>query len=286
MEETAPDNTKDESRDPSKTSASKLKTSGEGGKEGGLSYEKYETADSLELFLKDNTPDKNDAAQEMLTAIVDEKLEATLAVSCMAVDPDKLGTHDWYHGCLPFEDIAGLLKSDGDFLVRELAPDAGRSATACVTVKWDGKVRNYPVRYMRDKKAHMFTIDGDNKFRDVMQLVRNVVTFYGIVQQTDGRAMIVMELIHGGALDQHLKNNPTIGNKERIGYATDVAIGLVYLHSKGCMHRDVACRNCLIDVRKNIVKLSDFGLSKQAELYNIPDDERLPIRWYEFSQVF
>ncbi|KAK6060248.1 hypothetical protein COOONC_02098 [Cooperia oncophora] len=45
------------------------------------------------------------------------------------------------------------------------------------------------------------------------------------------------------------------------------------------MHRDVACRNCLIDIDRNIVKISDFGLSKQAESYTIPDDEPIPIRW-------
>ncbi|KAK6031538.1 hypothetical protein OSTOST_02309 [Ostertagia ostertagi] len=45
------------------------------------------------------------------------------------------------------------------------------------------------------------------------------------------------------------------------------------------MHRDIACRNCLIDVKKNIVKISDFGASKQAELYKIPETEKIPIRW-------
>ncbi|KAK5979322.1 Protein kinase domain-containing protein [Trichostrongylus colubriformis] len=45
------------------------------------------------------------------------------------------------------------------------------------------------------------------------------------------------------------------------------------------MHRDIACRNCLISVKSGVVKISDFGLSKQAEFYNIPPDERLPIKW-------
>ncbi|PIO56677.1 hypothetical protein TELCIR_21923, partial [Teladorsagia circumcincta] len=66
--------------------------------------------------------------------------------------------------------------------------------------------------------------------------------------------------------------------KTKVGYAIDVAVGLVYLHSKGCMHRDIACRNCLIDVKKCIVKISDFGLSKQAETYKIPETEKLAIK--------
>ncbi|KAK6060720.1 hypothetical protein COOONC_01616 [Cooperia oncophora] len=48
------------------------------------------------------------------------------------------------------------------------------------------------------------------------------------------------------------------------------------MHSDG---RDIACRNCLIDVKKCIVKISDFGLSKQAETYHIPDSEKLAIKW-------
>ncbi|VDO87615.1 unnamed protein product [Heligmosomoides polygyrus] len=93
---------------------------------------------------------------------------------------------------------------------------------------------------------------------------KNVVTFHGIVIKSAENAMVVMELVP---------------MKTKVGYATDLAVGLVYLHSKGCMHRDVACRNCLLDIKNNIVKITDFGLSKQGESYKIPDNEPLPIRW-------
>ncbi|VDL62511.1 unnamed protein product, partial [Nippostrongylus brasiliensis] len=43
-------------------------------------------------------------------------------------------------------------------------------------------------------------------------------------------------------------------------------------------HKDVACRNCLIDVKKNIVKISDFGMSKQGESYAIPPTDKLAIK--------
>ncbi|EYC19152.1 hypothetical protein Y032_0025g1204 [Ancylostoma ceylanicum] len=43
--------------------------------------------------------------------------------------------------------------------------------------------------------------------------------------------------------------------------------------------RDLACRNCLIDTEKNIVKISDFGLSKQADSYKIQANERIPTKW-------
>ncbi|VDM65406.1 unnamed protein product [Strongylus vulgaris] len=43
--------------------------------------------------------------------------------------------------------------------------------------------------------------------------------------------------------------------------------------------RDLACRNCLIDTQKNIVKITDFGLSKQADSYKIQANEKIPTKW-------
>ncbi|VDO35688.1 unnamed protein product [Haemonchus placei] len=93
---------------------------------------------------------------------------------------------------------------------------------------------------------------------------RNVVRFYGVVYRGSVDAMIVMEYV---------------SSRTRISYSIDAATGLAYLHAKGCMHRDVACRNCLIDVSKGIVKLTDFGMSKQGDTYNIPMDEKVPVKW-------
>lgn len=39
-----------------------------------------------------------------------------------------------------------------------------------------------------------------------------------------------------------------------------------YLESKNCIHRDLAARNCLIGY-DNIVKISDFGMSREEEEY-------------------
>lgn len=39
-----------------------------------------------------------------------------------------------------------------------------------------------------------------------------------------------------------------------------------YLESKNCIHRDLAARNCLIGY-ENIVKISDFGMSREEEEY-------------------
>ncbi|VDL73690.1 unnamed protein product [Nippostrongylus brasiliensis] len=272
---------------------------------------------------------------------MDRQLEKILA---------ELEKEDWYHGCLPFEDIVSLLKKDGDFLLRELGPEGNRGAMVCLTVKTGGKVRDFPVHHLAKNDECLFTIDGTNKNSSVMTLVqfhlstktpvsegivlkharpkkaweltsdkitlekkigsgafgetkvcaenkqimddmfkearlmrqykhKNIVSFYGIARKDANNAMIVMEFIEGGSLRGHLQQNKNISIQTKISYAIDVAVGLVYLHSKNCMHRDVACRNCLIDASENLVKISDFGLSKVADQYEIPATEKLPIRW-------
>ncbi|KAK6750156.1 hypothetical protein RB195_002259 [Necator americanus] len=105
----------------------------------------------------------------------------------------------------------------------------------------------------------------------------NIVAFYGMVIENDN-VMIVMEFVSGGGLDHHLKNRQ-VSIPDRCSFAFDVSLGLYYLHNKRCMHRDLACRNCLIDTQKNIVKISDFGLSKQADRYQVQAYEKIAVKW-------
>jgi serine/threonine protein kinase len=54
-----------------------------------------------------------------------------------------------------------------------------------------------------------------------------------------------------------------------LGYVANVWFvfeGMRYLESKNCIHRDLAARNCLIG-NENIVKISDFGMSREEEEY-------------------
>lgn len=44
--------------------------------------------------------------------------------------------------------------------------------------------------------------------------------------------------------------------------AMDVVEGLNYLHSKEYIHRDIACRNCLVAANRTI-KIGDFGMTRR-----------------------
>jgi serine/threonine protein kinase len=65
-------------------------------------------------------------------------------------------------------------------------------------------------------------------------------------------------------------------------FSLDVVNGMKYVASKGCVHRDLSARNCLVFAGQR-VKIADFGLSRRVELvagyYRKQGEEKLPFRW-------
>ena len=51
-----------------------------------------------------------------------------------------------------------------------------------------------------------------------------------------------------------------------------------YLSSLGILHRDLACRNILVDEGK-LLKISDFGLSRDTPEYVSSLQDKMPLRW-------
>ncbi|XP_055615880.1 tyrosine-protein kinase Fer isoform X3 [Toxorhynchites rutilus septentrionalis] len=107
----------------------------------------------------------------------------------------------------------------------------------------------------------------------------NIVKLIGICVQKQP-IMIVMELVSGGSLLMFLrKNSATLGQKQLMAMCRDAAAGMRYLESKNCIHRDLAARNCLIG-NENIVKISDFGMSREEEEYIVSGGmKQIPIKW-------
>lgn len=107
----------------------------------------------------------------------------------------------------------------------------------------------------------------------------NIVKLIGICVQKQP-IMIVMELVAGGSLLSVLRKNANIlTTSQLMRMCRDAAAGMKYLESKNCIHRDLAARNCLVG-DDNIVKISDFGMSREEEEYIVSDGmKQIPIKW-------
>ncbi|PIO61712.1 protein tyrosine kinase, partial [Teladorsagia circumcincta] len=106
---------------------------------------------------------------------------------------------------------------------------------------------------------------------------KHIVKFYGFIVDRMPY-LLVMEYCDGGSVEDKLRAYPKkITVPMRVDMSTQGSYGLEYLHSRDCIHRDIATRNCLID--KGIVKLADFGMCRATNVYKIDLSKPLNVRW-------
>ena len=106
----------------------------------------------------------------------------------------------------------------------------------------------------------------------------NIVKLIGIAWD-DEPVLIVMELMPGGSLLDYLrKKSGSMPKGKMLHMSIDACSGMEYLESKGCIHRDLAARNCLVG-DNDIVKISDFGMSREEDVYISRGPRQIPIKW-------
>lgn len=119
----------------------------------------------------------------------------------------------------------------------------------------------------------------------------NVMSVIGVVT-TAPNYVNVMEFMLLGDLRKYLltrhnvaKNSPEhedICPSTLTNMALDIARGLEYLKQKRLVHRDLACRNCLVDKQRRI-KIGDFGMTRLVNdakgYYRFDRPGILPVRW-------
>ncbi|HEY7656967.1 MAG TPA: response regulator [Burkholderiales bacterium] len=79
--------------------------------------------------------------------------------------------------------------------------------------------------------------------------------------EDDDLAYIVMELVNGKSLFQHLQNEVHFGLKEIGELVRQLLDGLGYAHAQGVIHRDIKPSNILINDDGRL-KLTDFGIAR------------------------
>lgn len=81
-------------------------------------------------------------------------------------------------------------------------------------------------------------------------------------------AFMILEYIEGKSLEEILKENEDIKEKEIYSIFYQIAEGLKYLHSKNIIHKDLKPKNILF-TSENKVKIIDFGISDYLKDNNI-----------------
>lgn len=120
---------------------------------------------------------------------------------------------------------------------------------------------------------------------------QHIVRMYGFVLNGSMPKYLVLEHCNGGSLHSFLKNpqNP-MSQSRALHFIKNIVSGMAYIHHNGYIHRDLACRNVLLnsyEKNKLLAKIGDFGLSRPKEkiqynpeyVYVETQKIPIPIRW-------
>ncbi|XP_075212410.1 tyrosine-protein kinase transmembrane receptor Ror-like [Lycorma delicatula] len=127
----------------------------------------------------------------------------------------------------------------------------------------------------------------------------NILTLIGVVPRDGNKnPCMVFEFMPYGDLAEVLRGNsrhfskpsfnvPRLTKEGLISAALQIAAGMCYLASQRFVHRDLACRNCLVGENLS-VKIADFGMSRDiytCDYYKVGESKLLPVRWMSPESV-
>lgn len=121
---------------------------------------------------------------------------------------------------------------------------------------------------------------------------KNIVKLLGVCTKSEPVYTIMEFMLYGDLKTyllarRHLVNgkyadeSDEVSNKKLTSMAIDIARALSYLAELKYVHRDIACRNCLINSSR-VVKLGDFGMTRlifENDYYRFSRKGMLPVRW-------
>jgi serine/threonine protein kinase len=143
----------------------------------------------------------------------------------------------------------------------------------------------------------LLKIDGAKADREASFYVKlschpHIVRTFGLVQCNPGSVMLLQEYAPHGDLSELLRENgfKPIGRVLRKIFL-QICDAMMCLADNGIIHGDLACRNVLVfrldptEPRGNLVKLTDFGLTRGSTIYSMIDSPSMttmatiPIRY-------
>eukprot|EP00039_Didymoeca_costata_P019844 m.339144 g.339144 ORF g.339144 m.339144 type:complete len:1076 (+) comp18685_c0_seq1:260-3487(+) len=164
-----------------------------------------------------------------------------------------------------------------------LLGELGTGAFGCVKQAILDEKRSDQIPYMVAAKILKPSKEGlreqDDLFQEAAVMAQlgshhNLVSLVGVV--TIGvPKMLVMDYCEHGSLLRYLKKQKTlksVSEKHRCKFLVQIAHGMAYLASQSYVHRDLATRNILLDLRYSC-RVADFGLSRRVISHNVSKDE-------------
>lgn len=119
----------------------------------------------------------------------------------------------------------------------------------------------------------------------------NIIKLLGVCLQTEPIYAVMEFMLYGDLktfllarrhlVNEKIAEDSDISPKRLTMMAYDVARALAYLTEMKYVHRDVACRNCLVNAQR-VVKLGDFGMARSTsenDYYRFSRKGMLPVRW-------
>jgi len=130
------------------------------------------------------------------------------------------------------------------------------------------------IKIMRDEAAK--NEEFRRRFRTESQAIAmlshpNIVSVYD-VSHNDDVEYIVMELIEGITLKQHMQKTGTLSLSETISFSLQIANALAHAHDKGIIHRDIKPQNIML-LNDGMIKVADFGIAAMQSGNFVPTDE-------------
>ena len=106
----------------------------------------------------------------------------------------------------------------------------------------------------------------------------NIVSVYDVGQSGEIE-YIVMELVDGITLKEHMQEHGVLDHVQALDFSTQIARALSHAHSKGVIHRDIKPQNVML-LKDGLIKVADFGIAALSNSFEEDPDETIGSVYY------